>query len=1186
MQLHYLRSSFLILVLLSFATVGFALVPPDACGEVSYSIDLTKNLTATSGTCLTIRASNIVIDGHGYTILQGNPATIGYGINIIGNVDGGRRLSNVTIKNVNIVNFSTGVGIVTAENITVQDTQIQVSPIVQGNLQRRGIYVTVGKNITLQGLQVTSTGAQSTGIYISQTPQNTISEATIKMSGANSNGIVLDKSDNNTVVSSSIEITGTGSNGIYTTNTARNVIENNNIKIQGDGSGIELVVIENSTIFQNTVETYGANSIGIHIENSKNTTIQMNTISTSDGQGTFGIFGESLDFTKVIGNVISIYDNNGEGIHIDSGKNIRTLENSITTYGNNSFGIEYDELLTSIFFSNTIATHGNDALGLLLYNSPQTNISDNTITTTGINSPGILVSASNNNNLESNTITTQQQNSHGIALIHSNETILSSNDVATQENFAIGLFLNTADKTTGTENIITTAGNSSSGLHLVNATNSVFSSNVIVTTGATKSYGLVLSDSSDNTFTSDVVSAVGNELYALFATARNSIMNMTLDGVVTLSVSTLRNAMIDVVDGPAAPTGKTQIGKTLSMTPVSTGGIVEFMLQYTDADVISSNDTTTKIYINTTTAGWKALETSLLNTATDTVSSGVVNFKAPMLAGVFVDRLTCGLITKSKTLDRDLTSDGTCFTIGADNIVLDGAGYTITGTNSGVGIDNSGGFDNVSIVNFGNIQNFQTGILAAGTARSTFSNNYIQVANITDALGILLRGSSNNNSVTSNTVVTNGNNSQGIVLQTSSNNTVSGNTVTTTGAFGFGIYVYSGAMQNTIKSNTIRTYEFHGYGIRVVGVTKNTLSANTIATSGPYGYGMRISADQTTLNGNTLITTGSSAYGIALQSTSGISSFQNSVITTDAQAYGYFLENVAQSTLTQDSINASASFDLYVDNTSNKNSISNVVLEGKPAFSTQNFSAIAVSITKNPPANPAGKYNLSEYVNVTNLSTTSYVDFNINYAESDAAKVNESSIRLYYFDRESQSWVIVSTSFVNTTQNTVSSGNLSFFALFAPFGNATPTETFNYCTVDADCNQSSVCRQNACVPRQNATPFCGNGKCETGETEVSCPRDCIVVTTECDAGEKRCLGDSVQNCVRGTWATQELCVYGCDYQSIVCKAKPVAPPTDNTGAVANQLVWILVPIFVLAIVLGLFLWFVKKQMREEDEEFR
>ena len=70
---------------------------------------------------------------------------------------------------------------------------------------------------------------------------------------------------------------------------------------------------------------------------------------------------------------------------------------------------------------------------------------------------------------------------------------------------------------------------------------------------------------------------------------------------------------------------------------------------------------------------------------------------------------TCGeTVNESCTLNCDLTSSGTCFTIGADDITIDGAGHSITGDATGNGI-NVTGRNNVTIKNL-NIYNLSHGI--------------------------------------------------------------------------------------------------------------------------------------------------------------------------------------------------------------------------------------------------------------------------------------------------------------------------------------------------------------------------------------------------------------------------------------------------------------------------------------------
>ncbi len=86
----------------------------------------------------------------------------------------------------------------------------------------------------------------------------------------------------------------------------------------------------------------------------------------------------------------------------------------------------------------------------------------------------------------------------------------------------------------------------------------------------------------------------------------------------------------------------------------------------------------------------------------------------------------CGdTVTASTALTANLTCAGQALIVGADNITIDGGGYTMTG-DGGVndyGINNSGGYDNITIQNFGNITNFNKGIYFLNSESNSIENN-------------------------------------------------------------------------------------------------------------------------------------------------------------------------------------------------------------------------------------------------------------------------------------------------------------------------------------------------------------------------------------------------------------------------------------------------------------------------------
>ncbi|MDO8339407.1 MAG: hypothetical protein Q7T16_02005, partial [Candidatus Burarchaeum sp.] len=107
--------------------------------------------------------------------------------------------------------------------------------------------------------------------------------------------------------------------------------------------------------------------------------------------------------------------------------------------------------------------------------------------------------------------------------------------------------------------------------------------------------------------------------------------------------------------------------------------------------------------------------------------------------------VNCGTLTGSTTMANDLATTGTCFTIGANDIYLDCAGYTIQGPGANdtftVGILNDG-YDGVLIQNC-KILNFETGIHWTGGANNGRFYNDTIFNN--SAFGMLINSSSNYN---------------------------------------------------------------------------------------------------------------------------------------------------------------------------------------------------------------------------------------------------------------------------------------------------------------------------------------------------------------------------------------------------------------------------------------------------------
>ena len=163
------------------------------------------------------------------------------------------------------------------------------------------------------------------------------------------------------------------------------------------------------------------------------------------------------------------------------------------------------------------------------------------------------------------------------------------------------------------------------------------------------------------------------------------------------------------------------------------------------------------------------------------------------------------------TLTDNITSSGDGIVVQRDNIIIDGAGYTVQGSGSGTGIYLFGR-KNVTVRNT-QIQNFNYGIWLGSSSNNTVIGN--NIANNGD--GVMLYSSSNN-SICGNNITAN--NHDGISLYSSSNNSIVGNNITANN--GDGIWLDCSS-NNSIVGNT-----FTNDGLFVWGSYRNVVEDNTV----------------------------------------------------------------------------------------------------------------------------------------------------------------------------------------------------------------------------------------------------------------------------------------------------------------------------------------------------------------------
>jgi len=148
-----------------------------------------------------------------------------------------------------------------------------------------------------------------------------------------------------------------------------------------------------------------------------------------------------------------------------------------------------------------------------------------------------------------------------------------------------------------------------------------------------------------------------------------------------------------------------------------------------------------------------------------------------------------------------LATPATCFNITADDITLDGNGFTLDFGTGGIeeryGVDTVGGRNNITIKNFGNITDYTTGINFDNLNNSLVINN--TVADNSDAIEI--SGNSNNNTIINNNLG---------------------------GSNGFGVHISENSNNNRIINNNISA---NVIGIRLISASNNIIENNTIDLS-------------------------------------------------------------------------------------------------------------------------------------------------------------------------------------------------------------------------------------------------------------------------------------------------------------------------------------------------------------------
>jgi len=448
----------LTLLLTSLSTSAFNIQPVKSTGEIIIRADgavdpptapILRNgevytFTDNIFNEIVVERSNIIVDGNGY-MLQGSGSKSGFVL--VG-------INNVTIQNMNIQKFATGVTLdkssynnVSGNSIADNNDGVYLDGASNNVISGNNI-----KNNRLKGIGVYSSSEGNSifgnnftdnfrNMYISCSSGNTISENTITdsdydgiclywasdniisentITDCNYDGICLYWASDN-IISENIMTENYHSVSLYSS--SDNTISRNNIRNSVYGVNI-YSFSQFNTISENTVTD---NDDGIHFYSASNNTVSRNNITNNNR----GIDFDSSSENTVSGNIIT---SNDHGIYLSGSYGNTISENEITD--SNYDGVYlYDSSEFNTISENTITN--NDYDGVYLYWSNNNTISENTITNNDYD--GVYLYWSNNNTISENTIT---NNFRGIFFWSSSGNIISGN---TNTNNYDGMCIHGAD---------------------------------------------------------------------------------------------------------------------------------------------------------------------------------------------------------------------------------------------------------------------------------------------------------------------------------------------------------------------------------------------------------------------------------------------------------------------------------------------------------------------------------------------------------------------------------------------------------------------------------------------------------------------------------------------------------------------------------------------------------------------
>jgi len=273
------------------------------------TVELNTSLTGISTTAINLtNVKNITLNCLGNWI-NGTGAASTYGIYLSGN-------NYTTIKNCNVNNFNTGIGVISSFNNTLTNNTANSNGY-------RGIFLSSSSNNIVSN---NTANLNIDGIAVYSGLNNTITNNT---ANSNTDGIYFSSGSNSTITKNTLS--QNSQYGIYLSSSSYNTITRNNATSNAYG-----VEVYSSSNYNNLAgNTFSSNNYGITLVSSSNNTINNSTVSNSSIYGLqVGSSNYNLIYNNIFNNTVNYYNTSAGLVNYFN----TTLQNGTNILGGSTIG--------------------------------------------------------------------------------------------------------------------------------------------------------------------------------------------------------------------------------------------------------------------------------------------------------------------------------------------------------------------------------------------------------------------------------------------------------------------------------------------------------------------------------------------------------------------------------------------------------------------------------------------------------------------------------------------------------------------------------------------------------------------------------------------------------------------------------------------------------------------------------